>query len=195
MGRVTNSIQKQVVDENGHVRYSETTNTVNWGKEPEYIKLYLKDVLYLSDLPKGLNSVLYAFLKRMSYGNQLVLNASLKRQIAKELGLGMSSINNAVSKFVKGNLLIREDVGLYRVNPHLFGKGDWKEIAKIRLTVTYDMDGRTLMAEVDRTSDESTPDEAEPHLEAEKNNELDEAQRFYEEFEESRETEEEGLYL
>ena len=86
----------------------------------------------------------------MSYGNQLVVNAALKRQIAKELELSLSSINNAISKFVKGELLIREDTGLYKVNPHLFGKGDWKDIAKIRLEVVFDSEGKTIMSEIEK---------------------------------------------
>lgn len=117
------------------IKQKEEDLTVNWGREPNYIKLYLDTVLYLKDLPKGLNTILYALLKRMSYGNQLVLNAALKRQIAKEIELSVSSINNAITKFVKGELLERIDTGLYRVNPHIFGKGEWKDIAKIRMEV------------------------------------------------------------
>lgn len=150
MAKVTNTISRTVVDEDGQITYQEEEKVINWGTEPNYIKVYLDTILYLKDLPKGLNSILYAFLKRMSYGNQLVINAALKRQIAKELELSLSSINNAISKFVKGELLIREDTGLYKVNPHLFGKGDWKDIAKIRLEVTFDMQGKTIMSEIER---------------------------------------------
>lgn len=150
MAKVTNTISRTVVDEDGQITYQEEEKVINWGTEPNYIKVYLNTILYLKDLPKGLNSILYAFLKRMSYGNQLVINAALKRQIAKELELSLSSINNAISKFVKGELLIREDTGLYKVNPHLFGKGDWKDIAKIRLEVTFDTEGKTIMSEIER---------------------------------------------
>ncbi|MGH0770026.1 replication/maintenance protein RepL, partial [Bacillus paranthracis] len=120
MAKVTNTISRTIVNEDGQITHQEEEKVINWGTEPNYIKVYLDTILYLKDLPKGLNSILYAFLKRMSYGNQLVVNAALKRQIAKELGLSLSSINNAISKFVKGELLIREDTGLYKVNPHLF---------------------------------------------------------------------------
>lgn len=150
VARVTNTVQRTITDENGAITYQEEEKTINWGSEPNYIKLYLDTILYLKDLPKGLNGTLNAFLKRMSYGNQLVINAALKRQIAKELDLSLSSINNAISKFVKGDLLIREDTGLYLVNPHLFGKGDWKDIAKIRLEVTFDAEGKTIMSEIER---------------------------------------------
>ena len=171
MARVTNTILKQTIDENGQVRETEKNQTINWGKEPNYVKLYLDDILYLSDLPKGYNSILYAFIKRMGYGNQLVLNAALKRMIAEEIGLSVSSINNALSKFVKGKLLKRIDTGIYLVNPQLFGKGEWKDISKIRLSATYDLKGRTIMAEIEKDK-------------------LDAAQDFYDEFEESKEEEE-----
>lgn len=150
MSKIIMSNTKTVTDENGVIRYQEEDLTVNWGKEPNYIKLYLDTVLYLKDLPKGLNTVLYALLKRMSYGNQLVLNAALKRQIAREIELSVSSINNAITKFVKGELLERIDTGLYRVNPHIFGKGEWKDIARIRLEVSFDSEGKTIMSEIDR---------------------------------------------
>jgi len=150
MAKISNSIQKQFIDENGAVRETEISNTINWGSEPNYVKLYLDDILYLSDLPKGLNSILYALLKRMAYGNQLVLNAALKRQIAREVNLGTSSVNNAITKFVKGQLLKRIDTGIYLVNPQLFGKGEWKDISKIRLTAKYDLKGRTIMAEIEK---------------------------------------------
>src|SRR5690625_1362279 len=101
MARITNTVERKMTDENGEIIHSEEEKTINWGAEPNYIKLYLDDVLYLSDLPKGLNSILYAFLKRMSYGNQLVINAALKRQVAKEVDLSVSSINNAITNFVK----------------------------------------------------------------------------------------------
>lgn len=150
MAKVTHTISKTVVNEDGQITHQEEDKIINWGTEPNYIKVYLDTILYVKDLPKGLNSILYAFLKRMSYGNQLVFNAALKRQIAKELGLSLSSINNAISKFVKGELLFREDTGLYKVNPHLFGKGDWKDIAKIRLEVVFDSTGKTIMSEIER---------------------------------------------
>ncbi|HBO5902128.1 TPA: hypothetical protein L4614_005858, partial [Pseudomonas aeruginosa] len=112
MAKITMSNTRTITDEDGSIRYQEEDLTVNWGKEPNYIKLYLDTVLYLKDLPKGLNTILYALLKRMSYGNQLVLNAALKRQIAEEIDLSVSSINNAITKFVKGELLERIDTGL-----------------------------------------------------------------------------------
>lgn len=150
--RVTNLIQRTEVDgETGEMKQFEEEKTINYGSEPNFIKVYLNDLLYISDLPKGLNSVLYALLKRMSYGNQIVINASLKRQIGKEINRSVSTINNAITMFVKGKLLFRIDTGLYEVNSHIFGKGEWKDIAKIRMNVTFEPEGKTIMTEIENS--------------------------------------------
>ena len=57
----------------------------------------------------------------------------------------MSSINNAITDFVKGKILYRVDVGMYNFNPFLFGKGDWQDISRLRLEVNYDdIKGKTF---------------------------------------------------
>lgn len=149
--RVTNLVERTEYDgETGEITYKEEENTVHIPSEPNFIKMYLEDVLYLTDLPKGLNPILYAFLKRMSYGNELVINAALKRQIAKEVDRSVSSVNNAITSLVKGKILKRIDTGYYMINPRFFGKGEWKDIAKLRMTVEYTPEGKTFMAEVKR---------------------------------------------
>lgn len=154
MARITNiSKTTGYNSDTGEITQSEETHTLNIPSEPEFIKVYLNDILYLSDLPRGLNRILYSFLKRMNYGNELVINASLKRVISKEVNLSVSSINNAITGFVKGEILQRKDIGMYLVNPHLFGKGQWKDIARLRLNVTYDINGKTFAGQVEKVND------------------------------------------
>lgn len=117
--------------------------------EPPFVKLYLDNVLFLRDLPKNLNPVLLALLNRMPYGGKaFAINASMKRQMAKELGRSAGGISNAITNLVNGGLLIREDVGLYHMNPDFFGRGEWKDVQALRLAITYDYRGRTFMAQV-----------------------------------------------
>lgn len=152
MTRITNVSTTTGYDhQTGEKIYSEETNTLNIPAEPNFVKLYLDDILYLSDLPKGLNSVLYNLLKRMSYGNQIVVNAGIKRQIAGEISLAVSTVNNSITKLVKGHVLFRVETGIYTVNPNLFGKGEWKDIAQLRMHVTYDINGRSFNTEVNKT--------------------------------------------
>lgn len=151
MPKVKQSVETQVLNENGEIISKRANKTLSWGSEPPFIKLYLQDVLYLSDMPTKHSAVLYELLKRSSYagdkdGMQVIINASFKRRIQESLNFkNISSINNAITDLVKGKILYRVDVGMYNFNPYLFGKGDWQDISRLRLEISYsEIKGKTF---------------------------------------------------
>jgi hypothetical protein len=151
MPNIKQSVETLVMNDQGEMVSKKANKVLSWGAEPSYIKLYLQDILYLSDMPTKHSAILYELLKRSSYagdkdGMQVIVNASLKRRIKETLGFkNMSSINNAITDFVKGKILYRVDVGMYNFNPFLFGKGDWQDISRLRLEVNYDdIKGKTF---------------------------------------------------
>lgn len=151
MPSIKQSVETSVINEQGELVSKRANRTLSWGSEPAFIKLYLQDVLYLSDMPKHHEKILYELLKRSTYagekdGMQVCLSAGIKRIISKELGLKNDrSINNALSDLVKGKILYRVETGVYNFNPYLFGKGDWQDIARLRLEVNYDdIKGKTF---------------------------------------------------
>lgn len=151
MSKINQSIESTTIDQDGNITQKSENKVINWGDEPAFIKVYFQDILYLSDIPVSNNKILYALLKRASYagrdkGMQLFINAALKRQIAQELGYkNISSISNAISELAKGQILLHKDTGLYELNPYLFGKGQWPDISRLRLKVSYsDIGGRTF---------------------------------------------------
>lgn len=151
MPNIKQSVETSIMNENGKTISKRTNQTLSWGSEPSYIKLYLQDVLYLSDMPTKHSAILYELIKRASYagdkdGMQVIINASLKRRIKETLGFkNLSSINNAITDFVKGKILYRVDVGMYNFNPYLFGKGEWQDISRLRLEINYDdIKGKTF---------------------------------------------------
>lgn len=151
MPNIKQSVETSVINEQGELVSKRANRTLSWGSEPAFVKLYLQDVLYLSDMPKHHEKILYELLKRSTYagtkdGMQVCLSAGVKRIISKELGLKNDrSINNALSDLVKGKILYRVETGVYNFNPYLFGKGDWQDIARLRLEVNYDdIKGKTF---------------------------------------------------
>lgn len=151
MPNIKQSIETSIINDQGAFVSKRANKTLSWGTEPSYIKLYLQDVLYLSDMPTKHSAILYELLKRASYagdkdGMQVIINASLKRRIKDTLGFkNISSVNNAVTDLVKGKILYRVDVGMYNFNPYLFGKGDWQDISRLRLEIDYDdIKGKTF---------------------------------------------------
>jgi hypothetical protein len=143
-------VEKTINQETGEVLQEKTITQKRVGKEPYYVKLYLNDLLYLKDMPTGLSPILFALLQRMSFKNNIVINSSVKRQIALEVEKSFETINKSITQFVKGGILIREDVGMYLFNPYLFGKGDWSDIKEIRASITYNLNGRSFGVQTEK---------------------------------------------
>lgn len=155
MPKLNQSVETEVLNEQGEIVSKRANRTLSWGDEPAYIKLYLQDVLYLSDMPKQYTGVTMALLKRVSYagdkdGMCVVLAPRIKKSICEELGWKRtSSFDNALHKLVKGKILEHIDRSMYRFNPYLFGKGDWQDIARLRMEVNYsEIQGRTFMTNI-----------------------------------------------
>jgi hypothetical protein len=49
---------------------------------------------------------------------------------------------------VKKDIIFREDTGLYKGNPYLFGKGEWRDIRELRMTVVFNPKGQSISTEV-----------------------------------------------
>ena len=164
--KITRSNTTTTIDSNGEVSSQTRSFTIQYPQEPPFIKLYLHDVCYFQDMPRSYSNVLYELFKRMSYagdptgdedwekdtgscGMIVYLNSEMKRSIMKNIGItSMQSLNNILTNLTKGKLLLNIGRGTFRLNPHLFGRGDWKNIVKLQMTLTYDDMGRTYQTTI-----------------------------------------------
>ena len=117
-------------------------------REPDFVKLYLESVTKLNDVQGWTDPILYELLKLMNYRNEIVLNAAIKKRISAEIGISTRTIDNALSMLVKKDIIFREDTGLYKGNPYLFGKGEWRDIRELRMTVVFNPKGQSISTEV-----------------------------------------------
>lgn len=110
-------------------------------KEPDYVKLYIRAWCVFKDI-KGVNtSFLYSLLPFMTYAKNdqvIYLNSELKYDIAKKLNwsekYALDRFNKEIKKLLNTNILKKIGRGKFQVNPELIGKGEWKDIAKLRAT-------------------------------------------------------------
>ena len=129
------------------------------------MKLYLEGLNILKDLPKSHTAVFYSLLRYMTYaddknGQVVIVTSFVKKEILMENPeiLSTQTIMNAISNLKKKGIL--EDVGraAYRVNPRIIGKGEWRDIQNLRLSLFYDKMGRTVTADFNYSDEEKIID-------------------------------------
>ena len=124
--------------------------TAYFEKEPDFVKLYLNDIVRLYDLPKSTGNILFEMIRDMSYDNLVSLGSYKRAIIAERLGIAKGTISNALTKFVEEGFLSKVSSTEFVVNPEIVGKGKWKDIKELRLTMVYNQDGKTWT--LDRTN-------------------------------------------
>lgn len=132
----------------GEITSEVNTKVIRIPSEPPYIKLYIEDLSNMYNLPKNSPDLLLELLKKLDYEGQISLNSSNKKIIAERAGKAVKTLDNFLGELVKKDIFRRIDTGLFAPNPHLFGRGEWREIYKRReawLKVTYTEDGQRIV--------------------------------------------------
>lgn len=133
--------------------------------EPPFIKLYLDTLLLNKEISINRNPILNELLKMMPYASSEIsyfaLNKDIKMRIADKVGLSLQTVNNAITEFVKHQILIRVGRGTYQPNPFYFGKGEWKDVKKVRTQLEFDNKGvNFLNIDLDRDEDKGVKNES-----------------------------------
>ena len=141
----TKKILREELDfdsETGEIRRLKTE--VQFDKEPDYVKLYL-DCLGAFSGNEGLNitlnDMLREVLKLATYadddGMVISLSAYHKERICKKTGKSLRRLEQAITTWTNSQILSRVQRGTYKLNPWIFGKGDWRDICKLRATFDF----------------------------------------------------------
>jgi hypothetical protein len=126
-------------NETGEVKEEINNKTIKIPKEDNYIKIYIKTIGLLHNLPNSADKILFELLKYVNYDNEIIINKSVKQNIANRLNLSLSRINMYITNLYKENFLIRKNRGVYILNPFIFGKGNWKDIYNLRKKLELDI--------------------------------------------------------
>lgn len=124
-----------VDDQTGEVKDMMSVYVSEAKKEPAYVKMYMDGIEMLYNMRSYCWPVLIWMVKRMAYSNAgqyFEFGAPMRRMAGEELGVSVERINHAVSELVKAGAVLRVDRGLYQFSPMIFGRGEWKDIAKLR---------------------------------------------------------------
>lgn len=132
------------------------------GSEPDYVKIYTEGLLYMRDMPSDCMRLLIYLLPYVRYAEPcdsymfnysltVTLDTQLRKELAKQIGCKVASLNNLLTELIDGQILDRTAKSVYRVNPHFIGKGNIKDIAEIRVCYRPPDPGATFMSVYNET--------------------------------------------
>ena len=102
---------------------------------------FTKHITYLEQLGKTDNIVLFSILSHyVGQKNLIFLSPQVRKKIASELELDISSVNKAIKNLTKKEILVIDNEGFMYLNPYLFGKGNWEDIRKLRQELIFEYD-------------------------------------------------------
>ena len=183
--------QKRILYEEQEIDYEtgeivRRKTTLKFSKEPAYVKLYfdcLGVVIKNEGLNESLNDMLLEVLKLGNYADEeqtVILNAYLKEKICKKTGKSLRRLEQAITIWVKNKVLIRVSRGTYRINPWIFGKGEWRDISNLRANFDFKAGNLTVEREYEtsknkpKTNTSESPSSHETPPEQENVSETDE---------------------
>jgi len=137
--------------EDGEVIQSTKQDVAMFEKEPPYVKVYLEDIGRLNGLNGAEQKLVNELVFNMGYNNIVPSYKPVKEMIAAKIGVAYNTLETAIKELYKKGILIRKARGLYIMDPHLFGRGSWKDVQKIRMVIDYNPDGtKTINTEISK---------------------------------------------
>lgn len=136
-----------VDNQTGEITHEVETAVRAVEKEPNYVKLYLDQIVKLTEITGWTSNVLYELLgdsKYASDGQIIVVNSGYKEMVAEKLGIKKQSVTNAINALKKKDIIYKIKNGVFMLNPQIFGKGEWKDVKKLRYEVELSDVGTTI---------------------------------------------------
>lgn len=131
----------EVETTSGEVISSTSQQVSLFEKEPPYVKVYLEDIGRLNNLNTSEQKVINELVYNMGFNNVVPSYKPVKEMIALKLGMQYNTLDKAIKELHRKGILIRKARGLYIMDPLIFGRGSWKDVSKIRMTIEYLPDG------------------------------------------------------
>lgn len=158
----------EINHETGEILNTQNRRLLKVKRTPDFIMLFTEHVAFIEKLAKNEKALLSQILQHyVGVKNVVFLSADTKKDMAEELNVGMSYIHKAIKSLTQKQVLIKgiDKKNQIYLNPHLFGKGNWENIYKMRQNIAYDFDFEKLEMKETRTLSTLYDDELEnkPH--------------------------------
>lgn len=150
MSNLKNKVQvTEVINDNTGELIDSSSKIISYAQEPPFVKLYFEDMLMLKEISGPGTKTIHALLPKMNYDNEIVVTGQMKEQLAKKMQMAKNTFEHSMGELVKKGILLKKGNNWYMVNPNLYGRGSWKDIYKLRMTITYSKEGKLIQVQPD----------------------------------------------
>lgn len=102
--------------------------------EPDHIKVYGEGLWRVCTLTVPTQKLIITLLRQATSaecGMMVMLNATVKSNLCKDLGMDGPSLNHKLRELEEIGMIRLRTRNLYEINPRMFGKGDWLFIQRL----------------------------------------------------------------
>ena len=142
----------------GEVTSKTATKVVKRDRTPDFIMLFTAGAPLLrdADLSKREQGILNIILGSwITTSNRVEISTTLRKNLSKQLGYSLSTIYKGLNSLKAKGIFVEKtnsddneesiDGSVY-LNPHIFGRGHWNDIKKLRYDLQVDFDFEQLEA-------------------------------------------------
>lgn len=111
------------------------------------VRTFLEDVLILHGISKNTALLLFEMMPYLNPDNQLIVNAYLKKELAKKTKMSKGTIDNTLTKLNEVGLIIRLDRGTYGLHSVLYEVKKLLRDGTANIKITYSAQKRDIKPE------------------------------------------------
>jgi len=142
----------------GEVVSTKKDEVIRREKTPQFIMLFTAGApdLVKANLTKSQAHVLWKILEKYTHsGNSLKITSATKKIMAKELNLTLRTVGAYIRVLISKDIIQELDIygsKDYFLNPHIFGRGEWNNIKKLRYETSVEFNFEKNEAQTIRTT-------------------------------------------
>lgn len=123
-------------------------------KEPEFVKLYIRDLCHVKGVTGRQMDIFIFMLSNMNDYNEVTYGKRAKERFISEHKSSNASFNNSIKGLIDSGLIQRIGKGEFRVNKKYAVKVEWSRVQKIIWTTEYTKSGKTERVEINEADDD-----------------------------------------
>lgn len=110
--------------------------------EPDFVKLYIRDVCRVSGLSAVQHKIFTFMLANMNHENLVSYGSLTKKKFLDDNAIKSPTFNNNIKGLIESFLIERVAKGEFRVNKKFAVKVDWSKVQSIKWETIYSRNGK-----------------------------------------------------